>query len=245
MYCWTAAFPSFTNFSAPVQVPSSLGSVTLTKLTDLLRPGAPLFPLGEGYSNVTATYTISDTTPAAFPAGWAIDFTDFQIQYRYFLRSTSPIVDPLSRQQRRVSQDAYYIGARALTLAIVARNGANNYAIQFSGYWGVDAGLNGPASSDYVFTTTAAPTALECDDTCGYSERTMSRGSSDWTLASSSATPTGTVPIAVGTYMDGILSTLLSELSSASVSATWRAAALAEHGVQNLTNYASLQNELY
>jgi hypothetical protein len=250
-YIWNLTLPTLSDFGTPTTLPTQVGSVALTKLTDIIRPGAPLVgSTWGGTRNALATYSLSVTTPGTFPAGWSISsFNTLQIEIWYFRRTRvlfpSSITEPQTRSQRRAYTDAFYIAGRAtLGGRIRAQSGfLNFYDINVEGRWGVDVNISeGPASmSDYV-TAPVAPTIIECTDTCGYNDHTTNFTGTDWTLETDTTFAVGTVPAAVSTYMDALKDSIKADLAAATMDVTWRTAALAGSVPSGVTNRSLLVN---
>ena len=239
-YVESAVAPSFTDFNSPSSNPATVG---ITKLTDLLDSGtAPTFS-SFGVAVCDYVYVLSDKTPAVFPAGWAIDSNDSMvIRYTHYVANSFPTFVKYTRQEQRVAFNAFFIGCTFSAL-LRAINGANNVTVTLSGRWGAATdylGGIGPDPSAYI-DDNSQPTAYRLSDS-SEQQQTTNYTSADITISVNTVVSTGTVPIAVGTYMTDLRDQMVTDLNAATPGAVWSVAAIPAGVKTTLHNYTNLIN---
>ncbi|HRI88158.1 MAG TPA: hypothetical protein PK869_07835 [Candidatus Hydrogenedentes bacterium] len=234
-WVWEFNRPSFSQFNAPIVLPTKIGLDDLDDLTDILQaakdPYDPVSP-SHGPTWADAEYIVTNKTPAAFPAGWSIgSFDTFLIRYQHFVSNIIPTASPYTRQQMRVHRHGYYIGVTFNTTpaggGIIRAQGTfpNRCDITLNGRWGVDTnGGLGPDLVNYI-ETGPIPTITACRQ-CTNREDSANFDSADMTTVTNSVTTNGTVPTAVVDYMTAMRDTLVTELNAATIAAKWRIAAV-------------------
>jgi len=247
VYPWSVSSPSFTNFNAYWTGPPSgfssaspsntirLGSDAFDDLTGMLKPGMTANEKKTPVDGYALWYELTDLTPAAI-APWTIGTTNkyLRLIIRPHFQSISA-VSPNTRPQRRIHTHAYAIFANYLAFLTATDGGFGSYTVSVSGTWKAI-----PSSSgDYTIVDAAIPTVRKCCDpshvelTATYSSTSPSSGTS------------GSGPSAVTTYMDGLASTVASELSTAVIAPVFRMAAApygVAHSVENSNGADSLEN---
>lgn len=245
-YPWSAVYPSLTNFNAATTVrgiytlendlplePIRLGAAFLTGVQDMLTSAPTASERKVPRAGFEARYEITDTTPAAI-APWVISVGFVRIIFGAFPSGPFGGAAPTTRQERRVSQNKYTLVLRC-TSEITASYLGSSYRAGTFCIW-----------QDHFFpsiytTLAAVPTSGKSTDN-DHQEYTHSYNST--TLGPTTVnTPTGIVPINVGTYVDGLTATLRSELSAATVGATYRIAAIPA-GVPNTVTNSTGTNSL-
>jgi len=248
-YPWSATYPSLSNFNAATTVRGiytlesvlpvetiRLGAAFLTGVQDMLTSAPTANERKVPRAGFEARYEITDTTPAAI-APWTITTGYVRIIFGAFPSPPFGGAAPTTRQERRVDENQYALAVNC-TSEITASNGGSSYKAETFCIW------NSASFSSGDYTTLAAvPTASKSSDN-DHQEYSRSYTATE-TGPTTTNTPVGTVPIGVGTYVDGLTATLRSELSSATVGATYRIAAIpagVPSGTTNSTGTNALED---
>jgi len=245
-YPWSATYPSLSNFNAATTVLGiytlkflsveaiRLGAAFLTGVQDMLTSAPTASEREVPKAGFTAWYQIADTTPAAI-APWTITTGYVRIAFGAFPSPPFGGAAPTTRQERRVHENQYAL-AVTCTSDIIASNGGSSYRAETFCIW------NSASFSPGDYTTlSAVPTSSTSSDN---DHQEYSRSYTATEIGPTTAnTPVGLVPIGVGTYVDGLTATLRSELSSATVGATYRIAAIPA-GVPSTTTNSTGTNSL-
>ena len=248
-YPWSATYPSLTNFTFSNTYRGiytlenvfpgetiRLGAAFLTGVQDMLTASPTASELKVPRAGFEVRYAITDTSPAAI-APWVISTGYVRIIFGAFPSPPFGGAAPTTRQQRRVDQNKYALAATC-TSEIIASNLGSSYKAETFCQWKTASFSSG----DYT-ALAAVPTSSKSTDN---DHQEYSESYTTTTLGPSTTnTPTGTVPINVGTYVDGLTATLRSELSSATVGATYRIAAIpagVPSGTANSTGTNSLED---
>lgn len=249
-YPWSATYPSLSNFNAATTVLGiyttkflsveaiRLGAAFLTGVQDMLTSAPTASEREVPRAGFTALYQITDTTPAAI-APWTITTGYVRVSFGAFPSPPFGGAAPTTRQQRRVDENQYALAVTCSSFITASSGGFDQYTAETFCFW------NSASFSFGDYTTLAAvPTASTSSDN-DHQEYSRSYTAAFEIVPTTRNTPTGLVPIAVGTYVDGLTATLRSELSSATVGATYRIAAIpagVPSGTTNSTGTNSLED---
>jgi len=248
-YPWSASYPaSFTNFNSPsvvlggvgVLVPPPtirLGAAFLTDVTDMLTSAPDANERKVPKQGFGPLCFITDTTPAAI-SPWTITLGYVGIAFNVYVSTIVGNNAPNTRQDRRVFENRYVISASVQSVITASDGGGNSYSASTSYTWQV-----APTSSTAIISTVedAVPTAYASGD-ADYQTLTASYSGA---TAATFNTAIGIIPIAVGTYVDGLTATLRTEIDAATVGATYRMAAIpagVPSGTTNSTGTDSLED---
>jgi hypothetical protein len=248
-YPWSASYPAtFSNFNSPsvvlggvgVLVPPPairLGAAFLTDVTDMLTSAPDANERKVPKQGFGPLYFITDSTPAAI-SPWTITLGYVGIAFQAWVSTVVGNNAPNTRQDRRVFENRYVISASASSLIVASDGMGSQYTGSTSVTWQVS-----PTSLTSIISTVAAaiPTSYQSGDA---DYQTLTASYSSGTSATSN-TAIGTVPINVGTYVDGLTSTLRTEIDAATVGATYRMAAIpagVPSGTTNSTGTDSLED---
>jgi hypothetical protein len=192
---------------------------------DLLPP----FPAAHGGNGKTHDYTPTSTTPTGLPAGWTVQSGSARIEVFFIIRTNAPSGVDFTRRERRVYKLDFGMSTR-VSVAVTVTNPSpfGQYSIGFTGYWRNSAssspGLLPP--TDPFWEEADTPPTLHRLAQRGHRDYYRQFVPADWVQETKTATPSGTVPADVSDFMDDWLDDIDDDISTATIDATWRLAAI-------------------
>ena len=232
---WSFVFPwdvtklAVSRFTLNEEIPKGNGIDLfvddITKVID--EPSlVPAFPPHHGEAK-THNYVLTSATPSGLAAGWTASSTTAFINMLFQVRNQPSGAIDLQRPNRRVHKLDFGISNRTEFVATATNPSPfGQYTIQIVGYWRNSSGVSAPSFPDAFWEEADTPPTLHRLNQKGHRDYHRQFVPADWVLTTKTTSTGGTVPTDVKDFMDGWLDDIETDLSGATLDATWRLAGI-------------------